>query len=55
MNLKNLMAVIVFWSFSSFSFYLIGFYIKYFPGNVYANFTMLGCADILASITVRAT
>jgi hypothetical protein len=44
-----------FWSVSSFSYYLLGFFIKYFPGNMYINFAMLGIADICASFNTRIT
>lgn len=45
-RLINLLAMIFNWSVCSFSFYVIGFFIKYFKGNVYTNAAMMGCADI---------
>ena len=40
------------WSASSFCFYIIGFYIKYIPGNVFANVISTSVADAVSSIAV---
>lgn len=37
MNLVNLLVFIYLFSVSSFDFYLINFYLKYIPGNVFTN------------------
>lgn len=42
-----------FWAISSFSYYLIGLYVKYFPGNQYINFGVLGLADMFGSLALR--
>lgn len=49
-----MIAVVGFWCFSCFSFYLIGFYVKYFPGNVFVNFAMIGFADAFANLMNRS-
>lgn len=36
------------WLLSSFNFYLITFYLKYFPGIVYENSLCFACADLCA-------
>jgi hypothetical protein len=50
---NNLIAAALFWSFSSFGYYLVGFYTKYSPGNVFVNFGALGVADMLAGSILR--
>jgi hypothetical protein len=54
-HLKNIVAVMGFWAIFSFSYYLVGFFIKYFPGNIFVNFAMFGLADICASFNIRAS
>lgn len=44
----NLCAVVMLWSSQSFSYYLVGFYTKYFEGNFFVNYAMLGIADAIA-------
>ncbi len=51
--MNNLIAMIGMWSISAFSYYLVGLYIKYFPGNIYVNYSMLGIADMAASFHLR--
>ena len=44
----NLCLMAIFWTVSSFNYYIITFYLKYIPGNVFVN-TVLSCtAEILA-------
>lgn len=36
------------WLFASFNFYLITFYLKYFPGNIFVNSLFFAAADAIA-------
>jgi len=45
---KNLIASCMCWLHASFNFYLITFYLKKFPGNIYINSMCFACADLLA-------
>lgn len=46
--LINLILMTIFWTSSSFNYYIITFYLKYIPGSVYVN-TVLSCsAEITA-------
>jgi hypothetical protein len=45
---RNLVGSCAVWLLSSFNFYLITFYLKYFPGNVYLNSLCFACADMCA-------
>ena len=45
---RNLIGSCSVWLISSFNFYLITFYLKYFPGNVYVNSLCFAFADVLA-------
>ena len=40
----------VFWSAGSFNYYIITFYLKYIPGNVYVNTSLSCIAEVLAYI-----
>ena len=42
--------MILSWSASSFCFYIIGFYIKYIPGNMFINVIIMCVADAISSI-----
>jgi len=46
----NLWAAILIYSEASFNFYLLNFYLKYFPGNIYENSTFFACSDLVAFI-----
>ena len=48
--LVNLLIMVLTWSASSFCFYIIGFYMKYVPGNVFSNIIVSSVADGLSSI-----
>jgi hypothetical protein len=48
----NLIIMIMAWSASSFCFYVIGFYIKYIPGNVFNNAISTGVADAVSAFSV---
>ena len=45
---KNLIAMCCIWAVSGFNFYMLDFYVKYFPGNVFLNKSFLGLCDALA-------
>ena len=45
---NNLLAMCFIWSVSGFCFYLIDFYVKYFPGSVFFNKGFFGICDALS-------
>ena len=47
---RNLWASALLYSEASFNFYLLGFYLKYFPGNIYVNSVYFACSDLVAFI-----
>ena len=47
----NLWASCLLYSEASFNFYLLGFYLKYFPGNIFENSTFFACSDLVAFLT----
>lgn len=46
----NLIIIVVAWCASTVCFYIIGFYIKYIPGDVFSNIIITSIADALSSI-----
>mgnify|MGYP002631616067 CR=1 FL=1 len=46
----NLIIIVVSWMASTVCFYIIGFYIKYIPGDVFVNIIITSVADALSSI-----
>jgi len=46
----NLVIIALSWSASTVCFYIIGFYIKYIPGDVFINIIIVSIADALSSI-----
>jgi Na+/melibiose symporter-like transporter len=48
--LLNLIIIALSWCASTVCFYIIGFYIKYIPGNVYSNIIIISIADALSSL-----
>lgn len=42
------MLMAVFWTTSSFNYYIITFYLKYIPGNIYVNTSLSCTAEVLA-------
>ena len=44
----NLIASCFTWLLASFNFYLITFYLKYFPGSVFINSICFACSDLIA-------
>jgi Na+/melibiose symporter-like transporter len=46
----NLIIISLSWMASTVCFYIIGFYIKYIPGNVFSNIIVTSIADALSSI-----
>lgn len=40
----------LFWTTSSFNYYIMTFYLKYIPGSVYVNTSLSCCAEIIAYI-----
>ena len=51
-HLRSLIAVLGIWIYSSFNYYLIGYYVKYFPGDVFVNFLMMTIAEVIAPIVL---
>ena len=45
----NLAIMVLSWSASSFCFYIMGFYIKYIPGDVFMNTVIISIADAVSS------
>ena len=45
--LCNLVLMTIFWTTSSLNYYLMIFYLKYIPGNIYVNTTLSCVADLL--------
>lgn len=48
---KNLIASCCTWLFASFNFYMITFYLKYFPGNIFVNSLTFAASDSAAQFT----
>jgi hypothetical protein len=51
-HFKSLIAVLGIWVYSAFNYYLIGYYVKYFPGDVFVNFLMMTVAEVIAPIVL---
>lgn len=47
---RNCFAMFIIQSVTGFSMYMIGYYVKYFPGTIYRNMVILGLADTSAAI-----
>ena len=45
-----MIGVLGLWIYAAFNYYLIGYYVKYFPGDVFTNFLMMTAAEVLAPI-----
>ena len=41
------------WASSGFNYYMLDIYVKYFPGNVFMNKTILGACDAVAIIYIN--
>ena len=48
--LLNLIIIVLAWSASSSCFYIIGFYVKYLPGDAFMNIIVTSVADAISSI-----
>ena len=48
--LINLILMTVFWTAGSFNYYIITFYLKYIPGNIYVNTSLSSIAEVAAYI-----
>jgi len=46
----NLIIMVLSWSASSFCFYILSFYLKYIPGDIYINTIIVSVADLISSI-----
>ena len=49
-HFRSLVAVLGLWIYAAFNYYLIGYYVKYFPGNIFFNFMMMTVAEVIAPI-----
>ena len=49
---NNLIAMCCMWSISGFCFYMIDFYVKYFPGSVFINKGFFGLCDAMCVLYV---
>jgi hypothetical protein len=45
-------AASVLYAVACFNFYMLSFYLKYFPGNIFENSAIYACSDLLAMILV---
>lgn len=50
----NLLSLGLNWTVISFCWYIMGFYVHYFHGNIYINGMLLGLADVFANILTRS-
>lgn len=46
---KNLIIMNIAWSSTSFGYYLISYYLKYIPGDIYTNIILASLADMFSS------
>lgn len=46
----NLWAAAMLYAEGTFNFYLLSFYLKYFPGNIFANSAYFACSDLIAFV-----
>jgi hypothetical protein len=51
-HFRSLIAVVGIWIYAAFNFYLLGFYVKYFPGDVFTNFLVMTFAEVIAPIVL---
>ena len=49
--LCNLILMTIFWTASSFNYYIMTFYLKYIPGNIYVNTSLSCIAELVAQVT----
>ncbi len=47
---KNLLGAACLYAEATFNYYLLSFYLKYFPGNIYVNSVYFACSDLTAFI-----
>jgi hypothetical protein len=47
-----MIAVVMIWIYAAFNYYLIGYYVKYFPGDIFTNFLMMTGAEIISPIVL---
>jgi hypothetical protein len=47
-----MIAVVAIWIYAAFNYYLIGYYVKYFPGDIFTNFLMMTGAEIISPIVL---
>lgn len=52
LNLVNLAIFVYMFSATSFNYYLINFYLKYIPGNIFINTIVAAVADCVAHIMI---
>lgn len=45
---RNLIGSTILWSMSAFNFYLLTFFLKYFPGNIFENSFFFALSDLVA-------
>lgn len=46
----NLLIMNLAWSAASFTYYMVGYYVKYIPGDMYMNVIISGIAEALITI-----
>ena len=50
---RSLIGVVGIWTYASFNYYFIGYYVKYFDGDIYVNYLMMTVADFAGPILLR--
>lgn len=45
---QNLIGSVILWAMSSFNFYMLTFFLKYFPGNIFENSLCFALSDVVA-------
>ena len=47
-----MIGVLGIWVYAAFNYYLIGYYVKYFPGDIFDNYLMMTAAEIIAPVVL---
>lgn len=50
---NSLIGVLGIWIYASFNYYIINYYVKYFPGDIFVNFITMTVAEVIAPIMLR--
>lgn len=50
---NSLYAVLGIWVYCALNYYIINYYVKYFPGDIFVNFLTMTIAEVLAPLILR--